>query len=275
MTAVAAPADRRFRRAHVKPSRKRRSWRKLIRPLTALAIVACAGAYAARRGPALLAQARVLQIDRIVVHGNERLSTGEVVALLNGLRGESLMLTDLDRWRDRLLTSSWVRDAELRRSLPSTVDVLVWERQPAMIARFGGDMYLVDEHGVTIDQYGPQYADLDLPLVDGLGSGGGRDRKIDPRRAELAARVITSVRATPDVARRLSQIDVADPHNAAVILSGDSAILQLGDDEFLPRLQGYLDVASAVRERVQYIDSVDLRFGDRIYVRPIGRARKP
>src|SRR5262249_26675796 len=70
------------------------------------------------------------------------------------------------------------------------------------------------------------------------------------------------------VARRVSQIDVADLHNAAVILSGDPAVIQLGEDQFLPRLQSYLQLAPALRERVADIDYVDLRFDDRIYVRP-------
>ena len=112
----------------------------------------------------------MLQIDRIVVRGNERLSSGEVLAVLNGLRGESLVWTDLDAWRRRLLASPWVRDAALRRSLPSTVEVVVSERQPIGIGRIDGDLYLVDERGVIIDQYGPQYADLDLPIIDGLSA---------------------------------------------------------------------------------------------------------
>ena len=106
-------------------------------------------------------------MNRIVVHGNERLSKGEVLAVLSGLRGESLLWTDLEAWRRRLLSSPWVRDAALRRSLPATVDVVVSERQPIGIGRInGGDMYLVDERGVIVDQYGPQYADLDLPIID-------------------------------------------------------------------------------------------------------------
>jgi hypothetical protein len=48
-------------------------------------------------------------------------------------------------------------------------------------------------------------------------------------------------------------------------------MLQLGEDEFLPRLQSYVDVASVVRERVPNLDSVDLRFDDRIYVRTVGQ----
>ena len=129
------------------------------RPRVALAF----GLY---RGRTALAQMGT--VDRIVVRGNERLSKGEVLAVLNGLHGESLFGTDLEVWRDRLMRSPWVRDAALRRSLPSTVEVVISERQPVGIGRLNGETYLVDERGVVIDQYGPQYADLDLPIIDGL-----------------------------------------------------------------------------------------------------------
>ena len=269
MSAVAAPADRRFRRAHVKPARRKRTWRALAWPAIRYGLVAAIASLAVYRGVQVSANAHLLEVNRIVVHGNERLSKGEVLAVLSGLRGESLLWTDLDAWRRRLLSSPWVRDAALRRSLPATVDVVVSERQPIGIGRInGGEMYLVDERGVIIDQYGPQYADLDLPIIDGLAALNQDGSLIDERRADLAARLITALRAKPQVARRVSQIDVADLHNAAVILSGDPAVIQLGEDQFLPRLQGYLELAPALRERVADIDYVDLRFDDRIYVRP-------
>ena len=269
MSPIAAPSDRRFRRAHVKPGRKRREWRRIVTPLVRYGLTGLALIYGAYRGSSVVAHARVLQIDRIVVRGNERLSNGEVLAVLSGLRGESLVWTDLNVWRRRLLASPWVRDAALRRSLPSTVEVAILERRPIGVARLNGDMFLVDERGVVIDQYGPQYADLDLPIIDGLsappGDGGGMT---DEARAELAARLIAALKAKPDIARRLSQVDVADLHNASVILDGDPAVLHLGDDQFLQRLQSYLELAPALRERVPDIDYVDLRFEDRIYVRP-------
>jgi cell division protein FtsQ len=282
MSAVAAPADRRFRRAHVKPGRRRRNWRAMASPAIRYGVASAAVVFALYRGARLSADSRLLKVDRIIVHGNERLSRGEVLAVLSGLRGESLLWTDLDAWRRRLLASPWVRDAALRRSLPSTVEVVVSERQPIGIARInGGEMYLVDERGVIIDQYGPQYADFDLPIIDGLearagraasgtsGSAGGvPDSLTDERRAELAARLMTSLRTRPQVARRVSQIDVTDLHNATVILGGDPALIQLGEDQFLPRLQSYVDLAAALRARVPDIDYVDLRFDDRIYVRP-------
>ena len=37
-----------------------------------------------------------------------------------------------------------------------------------------GRLYLVDERGAVIDEFGPQYANLDLPIVDGFGTTGDR-----------------------------------------------------------------------------------------------------
>ena len=269
MSAVSAPADRRFRRAHVKPARKRGRWQASVRPIAVYIAAAMLLCYATYRATIVAARAHVLQVDRIAVRGNERLSKGEVIAVLNGLRGENIVSTDLERWRRRLLASPWVRDAALRRSLPSTIDVLVWEREPIGVGRIGGDVYLVDDRGVIIDQYGPQYADLDLPIIDGLGAAPNDAPTLtDEARADLAARVIGAVKSKPKLASRLSQVDVSDLHNASVILTGDPTVLQLGEDQFAQRLQAYLDLAPALHERVADIDYVDLRFGDRIYVRP-------
>jgi len=275
MSAVAAPTDRRFRRAHVKPARRKRRGGRLVKPALWCGALALALGYGVYRTTSVAVRAHVLQVDRILVRGNQRLSKTQVLAVLQGLRGESLVWTDLDRWRRRLMASPWVREAALRRSLPSTVEVVVWERQPIGIGRVDGEMYLVDERGVIIDQYGPQYADLDLPIIDGLSAASaGSGSMIDEPRAELAARVIAAVKAKPKVAGRLSQVDVADLHNAAVILSGDPAVIQLGDDQFLPRLQTYIDLAPTLHERVADIDYVDLRFDDRIFVRPTKVAKK-
>lgn len=273
MSPVSAPADKRFRRAHVKPSRRRRSWRTLVKPLAKASVVALLFALVAYRAAVVVTHAHVLKIDRILVRGNERLSRDEVAAVLSGLRGSNLLWVNLADWRERLLASPWVREASLRRSLPSTVEVVIAERQPVGVGRIHGEMYLVDEGGIIIDRFGPQYADLDLPIIDGLTVPSTDDGALtDEPRAELAARVIASLKARPEVAKRLSQIDVSDLHNAAVILNDDAAVIHLGEDQFLQRLQSYLELAAALRERVSEIDYVDLRFDDRIYVRP---ARTP
>lgn len=274
--AVAAPSDRRFRRPHVKPAHRKRAWSagrwKAVRAL----LLAVGVSYAAYRGASLILDADVLRVGKVTVRGNERLSTGELLALVEGLRGRSIIRIDLDEWRTRLLETPWIADATLRRSLPSTVEVAIVERHPMGVGRLGGGLYLVDEQGTVIDEYGPNYAELNLPLIDGL-AGPPRDGgpAIDEARAALAARLLQALKVKPDIARRVSQIDVTDPRDAVVMLDKETALVRLGDEQFLERLQSYIELAPALRQRVPQIDYVDLRFGERVYVGPAARQGAP
>jgi cell division septal protein FtsQ len=265
--------DKRFKRAHVKPSRKGSPASRQLWLAARLAVLAGVLGYAAYRGVALIAAATSLQISHMVVRGHERLSTGEVLALVDGLRGQNILSVTLDDWQRKLLSSPWVESATIRRVLPSTVEITVRERQPMGVGRLGTAMYLIDGKGVIVDEYGPAYADIDLPIIDGLASAPQDGAPlIDMARAEFAGRVIAALAVRPEIAKVVSQIDVADLHDAVVILDGDPALLRLGDTDFVARLQQYLDLAPALRERLTSIDYVDLRFDERLYVRPVKAA---
>jgi cell division protein FtsQ len=266
---VRAPAEKNFRRARVKPAR-RKGWRSVIRVRHVLRVAAAVIAvYAVYRAFDLVVTAAPLQVNKIAIRGNVRLSSGEVQALTDGLRGRSILLADLGFYRSKLLETPWIADVALRRVLPGTIEVFISERRPVGLCRLGDDLFLVDREGTLIDQFGPQYSEFDLPIIDGLVRSPDRSQPtIDPDRAELAARVIESVAADRSLAKRISQIDVRDARNAIVLLDNDPALLHVGDDRFLRRLQSYLDIAPALRERVGEIDYVDMRFEERVYVRP-------
>jgi cell division septal protein FtsQ len=167
-----------------------------------------------------------------------------------------------------------VADVALRRVLPSTVEVFVSERQPMGVCRLGRALYLVDAEGTVIDEYGPQYAEFDLPIIDGLVRAPSSGQpSLDEHRAALAARAIEAIAPRRDLANRVSQIDVHDAHDVVVLLQDDAALVHLGEDRFLERLQAYADLAQALRDRVPEIDYVDMRFEDRIYVRPASQRR--
>lgn len=272
MHAVAAPTDKRFRRAKVKPARRQKGQRRQLWQIVRITLVLSIATYGGWRGTSLVLGAPALQVSRIVVQGNHRLSNGEVLALVDGLRGRNILTVKLAEWQKRLLASPWVEEARLRRVLPSRIDIVIRERQPMGIGRLSGSLYLVDGRGIVIDEFGPNYADLDLPMIDGLAARPSEGSSaVDQARAQLAARLIEALDTRPDLADRVSQIDVTDAHDAVVILEGDTAMLRLGEEEFVDRIQEYLDVAPALRERVANIDYVDLRFDERLYVRPVAK----
>jgi cell division protein FtsQ len=274
MTPVAAPADKRFRRSKVSPARKRRwlpSWWTAAR-LGAVTIVV---GFALYETIGFVLASEVLAVTRITVQGNQRMSRGEVLGLLDGLSGASIVMTDLESWRQKLLESPWVADASIRRMFPGTLAIVIEERQPIGIGRIKGRLFLIDEMGAVVDEFGPNYADLDLPIIDGLAATGGENESVDERRAALAGRLMSELAHRPALAGQVSQIDVSDVRNAVVTLKADTALLRVGDERFSERLQSYLDLRPALRERMPDIDYVDLRFDSRVYVRPQSARLRP
>ena len=98
---VTAPADKRFRRAHLKPARKRGGLDgvALARRGRGGVVIAPRRLRRLSRGRRRIAGLPMFRVERIVVRGNHRLSNGEVLALLDGLRGRSVLAVDLDEWR--------------------------------------------------------------------------------------------------------------------------------------------------------------------------------
>ena len=268
MRKVAAPSDKRFRRAHVSPARKR-GWKPSLPTLIRVSVAVVVGVLLMYQSVAFMFTTGALKVARITVEGNQRMSRGEVLSRLDGLEGSHMLTVDLESWRERLRGAPWVADATLRRVFPRTIMVVIAEREPMGIGRVNDRLLLVDPEGTIIDEFGPNYATLDLPIIDGLASGGAT--LVDGERAILASRLIAGLQQQPELAHMVSQIDVSDARDAAVLLKNDTAVLKVGHEKFAERLQAYLELAPALRERVDGIDYVDLRFDKRVYVRPRGR----
>jgi len=261
---IAAPADRRFRRADIAPQRRRlgRFVARLTRRALPLFIVLVLGA----AGAAWLLTTSWLRVQRIVVRGTERLSGDDVISLAGALRGENILRLSLNSARSQIMTSPWVANAAITRVLPSTIEIQITERLPMAVGRAGSRLVLVDRSGVVIDDYTAAYQDLDLPIVDSLVDPSGT-AQASPESVALTSALMTALAAQPRLLHAVSQVDVSNPHDAVVLLEGDAAWLHLGEARFLERLQHYLELKPTFDERFRDVDYVDLRFDSRIYVR--------
>jgi len=268
--AVSAPQDKRFRRAKVRPAAKRgRAWESY--KYVGVAVLTAAMFFGGYVAVDLSLTAEALTISRITVSGNTHVSQGEVLSLLDGLNGRNMLLLNLEDWRRRILDSPWVEGVAIRRVLPGTVDIAIAEREPVGVGRIGDTLYLLDQRGSIIDEFGPDHAEFDFPIIDGLVAAETPETDgpvIDTRRAALAMRLLAALHARPALASRVSQIDVSDVRDAVVLLKGDTTLVRVGNSDFAERLQSYLELVPALRRQVPQIDYVDLRFGERVYVRP-------
>jgi cell division protein FtsQ len=267
---VPAQGDRRFRRPDVRPAGGRSRPVLLRRVVGLVALALLLGAGLAYGGYTVLTSSW-FTVRQIAVRGTSRLTTTDVEGLVGDLRHDNILLADLGAYRQRLLGSPWIGDVTLHRELPSTVVVDVTERVPLVVAHLGDRLYLVDGAGAILDESGPRYRDLDLPVVDGLASPGARPgASIDHWRVYLVARFLSALSAAPSLSARVSQIDVSDPHDISVRLEGDPTAVRVGDEHFVDRLERYLTLAPTLREKLSDLEYVDVRF-DNLFVMPRGR----
>jgi hypothetical protein len=117
------------------------------------------------------------------------------------------------------------------------------------------------------------HIEFDLPIIDGLVRGAAQGASaIDITRAAFAARVVDALADRPVSARRVSQIDVTDLHDAVITLDNDPSLLHLGESRFRERLESHIDTPRRSRRRYPDIDYVDLRFEQRYSSRAAARS---
>ena len=181
MPVNAPPADKRFRRSHVRPTSRRDSWRGRVRRGLAAAglVVLFASVVYGAVGYAVTSSS--LTIRHIAVSGNQRLSSGQVQALLGHLIGSSTVAADIEQARRKLTDFRWVDTVEIRRVFPASVSVVLTEKQAIALGRINGSLFLIDRSAMFIDELRSQLCRVRPP--DRQRAGQRAKPRDAPRRA--------------------------------------------------------------------------------------------
>lgn len=180
--------------------------------------------------------------------------------------GRSVYLLPLEERRRALLEIDWVRDATVSRLWPDRLEVHIVERKPVAFLRLpaaanpaSSSVALVDAEGVILSQ--PARAEFTLPAISGI-----RRQQSQPARQQRVATALRLISELGSLADQLSEIDVGDPENVQVVLqaSGRVVSLQLGNRNFLSRLQNFLRYFEAMEQQRPEAATFDLRLDDRI-----------
>ncbi len=116
----------------------------------------------------LLTRGDFFPARRIEVAGAARLSVEEILERAGVRSGMNLLGLNLSAARRRLLAHPWVREAELRREIPSTLHIRV--REHTAIARVAlGRGFLLNTEGEIFKEAEPSDPP-DLPEIEGLSA---------------------------------------------------------------------------------------------------------
>jgi cell division protein FtsQ len=190
---------------------------------------------------------------------------------------------DLLRLRDRLERETWIRQAEVRRVLPSDLIIGITERTPAVLFELNGDLMVADAEAVPLERYRPEHGKLDVPVLKGLeGTDASSFRAHaaeNVARLKLGIRLLNELEAgSPALSHNISEMDCSDLTNVKVLLVDDTAEILLGDRDFLKRFETFMANLPQYREvksQYQEIAAVDLRYEGQIIYRPAAITEEP
>jgi cell division protein FtsQ len=222
------------------------------------------------------------RVRAVTFVGCKRLDTAELEWRIRASVPSNILMIDLGKVRALAESEPWVKQAEIRRVLPSDLVLYVRERVPSVILQMNNGLFIADDEGVLLDRYDPKYGKLDAPVFRGLLGENPEGYRLyqeeNSARMGLGRKMLADLESgSPAFSRAVSEVDLSDPSNLRILLVDDLAEISLGDRDFLKRFRTLMSNLSQYQEvKAQYeIGSIDLRFDDQIIYRPRGGAKKP
>ncbi len=199
-------------------------------------------------------------LKNIEVAGAAQTPRKAIDEVMKAYAGTNLFRLDIARLQGDLKRLPWVSRVEIEKKLPDTLRVRVVERVPVALLHAGTVLRYVDDHGVAFADLSPSVGDRDLPVI-GEASG-----------AELARAVafVAALRARdPQVFSRISEVRPVAPRGFALFDRELGAPVFVNEDDLSTKWRDFYAVARAEQLGPHSIEYADLRFGDRIVIKPV------
>jgi len=187
-------------------------------------------------------------------------------AITRQYAGANLFRIDIARVQRDLGGLAWVRRIDIEKKLPGTLRISVVERTPVALVTHGSRIDYVDSEGVDFAELAPAVGDSDLPLIEGA------------RGPELARSVafLAALRANDkEVYSRISEVRPIAPNGFAIFDRDLGTIVYVNAADVSKKVRSLYAVARAEQLGKGAIDYADLRFNDRIVIKPVKPMNTP
>src|SRR5579862_5907992 len=222
-------------------------------PLRRLALVAALVALAGSTpwwGRRVLCSLAFFRVRSVEVDGAEYTAPGDVVSRLQ-IDTLASVWTDLGPLQTRVRHMTGIRDASLRRKLPSTIVVRVVERTPVALVSTPAGLRVYDGSGAVLP-IDPTRADVDLPVLG--------------RPDSSALRLLGSLReAAPTFYSRLSEVRLLAGGDLDFELPGLRILAR--PTTAIARFASVASVTADLARRHARVQELDLRYRDQIVAR--------
>ena len=199
-------------------------------------------------------------VKNIEVSGATHTSREALNAVTSAFVGLNLFKIDIAHVQAELRALPWVSHIEIEKKLPDTQRIQVTERTLCALVQSAGTLRYADENGVAFAPLSPATGDPDLPLVVAN----------NPADIQSCVQLIRDLhRRDPLLYSRIAEVRPIAPHAFALFDRDLGTVVYADAENLSAKWRALYAVANAERFDRGAIQYADLRFADRIILKPV------
>jgi len=206
-------------------------------------------------------------LREIMIQGNRHLTEGEVASLAGLRLGEGLLGISGKGIAENLLKSPWIKDATVRKDFPDMLRVKIYESSPFAILECKGQAFFIDERGRKLDKMKGESVSF-LPVISGDPS--------KKRAIFLEALTLAKVLKSRNIAKERGRVEIVangeGTEDLSIVLDG--ILIKIGNSEYSKKLDRIAALEEEIKKRALAIDYIDMRFNDKVIIKPITRVTR-
>jgi cell division protein FtsQ len=209
-----------------------------------------------------LGQSGFFDIKNIYFKGNRNVSDERLKWFMGIYGGEKIWRISLKELAGGLSESPWVKGVSLRKDYPRSLYVRIEEAVPVALMRKGGSLCLIDSEGAVLERLRGESVPFLPVIVD--------NPKKDPRTFREAVVLAGVIRDSGLSAKKerveIKGLDKGAPHLRVDI---DGLLVKVGEGRYGEKFSKLFELLDEIRRRDIDVEYVDLRFDDRVVVKPV------
>jgi cell division protein FtsQ len=207
---------------------------------------------------------KIFKVREIIIIGNKNLTEKQVITALGLNKGSSIIYPSSKTLYERLKKISWIKDAIIRKDLNGRITIQIKESTPVAIAMIDERSYLIDYEAQVLEDFTEKLTNsqIFLPVLKDIDPFKNRD----------------TLQSAIDLLNFLNSRDLIEYHDELIItgnqpdslsINVDNIKIIVGKGDLETKFAKYHTVTAEIQKRGLKISYIDLRFPDRVIVKPL------
>lgn len=179
----------------------------------------------------LVFNSSLFNIRQIEVTGNSKLSENKVISISSLSIDTNIFHFNKRNIEKSLVENAYIEDVTIKRKLPSTVEIIIKERNPSYMIQFTDNYVYINNQGYMLEISNVK---LEVPIIVGFTTDlntfkvGNRLESQDLKKMNMVIKIFETAKNV-DLSQYISKIDISNTKEYKIEMESLEKIIYLGD----------------------------------------------